>query len=316
LVLVVITAAGGILGAGVFFVGYLRLGDEASVLESGWPIVCATGVGFTYLIARTCSTPARSFLLPLCIVSNAIGLLLVEFRYPTAEVHHGGSALIAGAIIVAAVMSRRGIKSFWPYLLGCGSLSWCGLFLLGLHPALALVPIVPFLKGTSRHRSVVVAQKIPLQVVLFLFGLTNAGVVFRSIGTGTWAVAVAVLAGKPAGMLLAVSIAAAAGLRLPRDLGWRDLAIIAGASATGVTVGLFFATATFPVGPVLNEVKLGILVTGGMSLLMIAAASLPHVGRFAKRDVRRSASSPPLVGTGDSPVAGTFANAGVAPFSN
>ncbi len=82
----------------------------------------------------------------------------------------------------------------------------------GLHPALALVPIVPFLPHEPRRRDLV--RRPPdddavhhaehewngvVQVVLFLFGLVNAGVILRGYDTGTWAVLTAALsAGRSA----------------------------------------------------------------------------------------------------------------------
>ena len=42
-------------------------------------------------------------------------------------------------------MARRGIRSFWPYVLIGGGLAWAALYLGGVHPALALVPILPFM---------------------------------------------------------------------------------------------------------------------------------------------------------------------------
>jgi NhaA family Na+:H+ antiporter len=251
------------------------------------------------------------FLLLVGIVSDAVGLIVLELRYPIADVHSVGIVLVMAAITGAIVLRRCEVRNFWPYVLGCGGVCWCGLFLTGLHPALALVPIVPFLPGAARDRQLMVdarpgardplsrfhrTWKYPVHVVLFLFGLTNAGVIVRGVGTGTWAVAVAALAGRPAGMLLALAIAVAAGLRLPRSVGWRDMVVVAFASSIGFTVALFFATVTFPVGPVLNEVKLGALLTVGVSLPTIAVAKVLRVGRFARRVTRRPVAAPEYAG--------------------
>jgi len=96
--------------------------------------------------------------------------------------------------------------------------------------------------------------------------------------------------------LLALAFAVAAGLRLPRHVTWRDMIVVALVSSTGFTFALFFATVAFPVGPVLNEAKLGALLTIGVSVLATAVAKLLRAGRFAERAVRRRASAPEYVG--------------------
>ena len=55
------------------------------------------------------------------------------------------------AIALAWWLRRRRVTTFWPYLVGAGALSWAALYLGGLHPALALVPIVPFMPHERYH---------------------------------------------------------------------------------------------------------------------------------------------------------------------
>src|SRR3954447_16603052 len=57
---------------------------------------------------------------------------------------------MAAAILLAVVLRRRRILRFWPYVVGPGSLSWAALHYGGLHPALALVPIVPLMPHSAR----------------------------------------------------------------------------------------------------------------------------------------------------------------------
>ena len=47
-------------------------------------------------------------------------------------------------------LRRRRIRTFWPYVAGAGAVSWLALWRGGFHPALALVPIVPFLPHAAR----------------------------------------------------------------------------------------------------------------------------------------------------------------------
>ena len=99
----------------------------------------------------------------------------------------------------------------WP-----AALSWFAFFWSGLHPALALVPIMPFLPHAARDPGFFVDAapdardtlsrfeiwwRYPAQVALFFFGLVNAGVPLHALEPGTWGLPIAVLAGKPLGVL-------------------------------------------------------------------------------------------------------------------
>ena len=88
----------------------------------------------------------------------------------------------------------------------------------------------------------------PAQVALFFFGLANAGVPLNALENGTWALPLAMLVGKPIGIVLGVGLAMLVGLHLPRRLTWRDLIPIGFTMAIGFSVGLFFTTALLPPG--------------------------------------------------------------------
>ncbi len=122
--------------------------------------------------------------------------------------------------------------------------------------------------------------KHPVQFVLFMFGLVNAGVALTQVGPGTTAVLVGVLAGKPAGILAAVALALAAGLHLPSGLTWRDLVVVGFAAGIGFTVALFFATVAFPPGPLLDQTKIEALLSVSSSLAAFVAAVGLGVGRY------------------------------------
>jgi len=202
--------------------------------------------------------------------------------------------LIVAAIVLAAVLRARRVRTFLPYIGLCGTLSWFGLYLEGLHPALAMVPIVPFLPHRPRPLDVFADRdgSDPVvhgehvwnevaQVVLFFFGLVNAGVILRAYDTGTWAVLVASLLGRPLGMLAALALAVALGFHPPRGVGWRGLIVIVIAMSSGFTFALFVATSTLAMGPALAQLTLGALMTGVAALMALATARLLRVGRFA-----------------------------------
>jgi NhaA family Na+:H+ antiporter len=186
---------------------------------------------------------------------------------------------------------------------------WLGCYRAGLHPALALLPIVPFLRRSARDLSAIgrpdrgVHQtashfesvfEYPMQGLAFFFGLVNAGVVLRGFGTGTWAVLTASLVGRPLGILIATGIAVAAGLRLPRHIGWKALVVMALAASVSLGFGLFFAAAVFPDGPLLSETKFGAALTSLGLILALGAARLLRVGRFVDLAAPRQTVDPRL----------------------
>jgi NhaA family Na+:H+ antiporter len=241
--------------------------------------------------------PAVPFLLLLAISADAIGLALVAMLQPTDNVHPAvGLGLMAVAVGLAALLRHRGVKTFWLYLLGPGMLSWCALFLGGVHPALALVPIVPFFPHGRHDQGLLVEPapeahdtltlferwwRLPVEGVLLLFGLVNAGVPLHGLEAGTWAIPVAAL-GRPLGIVAAAGVAIAAGLHLPQRVGWRELLVVGCTASIGLVFALFFATAVMPLGPLLQEMKAGALVTIAGGGLAFVLARLLRVGRFAR----------------------------------
>jgi NhaA family Na+:H+ antiporter len=297
----VVAAVGSVLGATAVYVLYLRERSEFMLLE-GWPVAAAQDVALAYFIAKAIFLERRGpvgFLLVMAIVSDALAIVSIAFRYPTnQDTSLVAAALMVMAILVAAVLRRAHVDRIWLYLVTSGTLSWIACYWGGIQPALALVPIVPFLPHRSRHVGLSAqAQratprrfehifKYTVQVVLLFYGLVNGGVVIGGEMPGAWAVLWAALVGRPAGILVAIALAVAAGLRLPFRLHWRELIVISLAASAGFTFALFLAASVIPAGPLLNELKLGALSTAVSAVLAIAAARLLHVGRFAGRTQR------------------------------
>ena len=127
---------------------------DEPMLELGSPVAFATDLAFAYFIARIIfrpQHPAIPFVLLLAIASDALGFAVLAVYNPGREVDLvTGGLLMAAAMVVAWGLRRGRVTSFWPYLIGAGGLSWYALFRGGLHPALALVPIMPFLPHAAR----------------------------------------------------------------------------------------------------------------------------------------------------------------------
>ena len=303
----IVAGLGGMIGSGLAYFAYLQAGDELSVLGPGWPITCAIDLAFCYFVVKAIfgRHSAVSFALLLAIVTDILEVVIVALRYPVADIHVSGVVLMAAAILVAIGLRKSRVRRAWPYIAVSGGLSWAALFWGGLHPAFALVPVVPFLPHGSRSPGFLVEPppdahdplnefertwKYPMHVVIFLFGLVNAGVLLEGFGTGSWAVLTAALAGRPLGILIAVAGGLAAGLHLPVRIGWRELVVVAFAASIGFAFSLLVATQAFGIGPVLVEVKIGALLSLGGAAVALALAALLRVGRFAPRLVHSHAS--------------------------
>lgn len=270
-----LAAVGGMAGPAALYAVQVTVVNRPDLMP-GWAIPCATDIAFSYMAARLIfhkDHPAIPFLLLLAIADDALGLILIAVFYPT-----GALSLISfAAFMIPAVgaglwLRRRRIRSFWAYTLFGGGLSWAALFVGGFHPALALVPIVPFMPHEKRDLGLFNPEehglpdtmnqfehwwRIPVQVILLFFGFTNAGVAVSSVGQGTWIVMSSLVIGKPLGILLMTFLAVTVGLRAPGGLSYRHTAVLGVAAGIGFTVALFFATAAFPPGDILDEAKVG-----------------------------------------------------------
>jgi Na+:H+ antiporter, NhaA family len=263
-----------------------------ATLMRGWAIPCATDIAFSAMAARAifpAAHPAIPFLLLLAIADDALGLVILAGFYPSRAIAIGWLlSLMAAAILAALWLRRRRTRSFWAYIIGPGSLSWGALYLGGVHPALALVPIVPLMPHAARDLGLFNPLEtrradtlnrfehwwaVPVQFVLLLFGLANAGVPFERIGPGTFYVLAGLLLGKPIGILLGAAAAGLAGARLPGNMRTRDLVLVGMVASIGFTVSLFFATAAFPDGAALAETKMGALLSFVAAPMAFGAAA-------------------------------------------
>lgn len=275
----VLAAAGGMAIPATLYVAQAHAIDRPDLL-AGWAIPCATDIAFSYLAARVIFPPGHAaipFLLLLAIADDALGLLILAVFYPSGPLSVPRfTGLMIAALLVAQLLRRRRVRSFWTYTLAAGGLSWLGLYLGGFHPALALVPILPFMPHAHRDLGIFDPRehglpdtmnrfetwwRVPVQIILFFFGLVNAGVPLSSIGEGTWMVLSSLVAGKPLGILFFTVVGVALGLRAPGGLKYRETFVLGVVAGIGFTVALFFATASFEPGRALDEAKMGALLS-------------------------------------------------------
>ncbi len=305
-----VATAGGMFGPIAVYLGLAAFlgSDVYDAVANGWAIPTATDIAFSYLVGRLvfgAGHPAVRFLLLLAIADDAAGLIILAVFYPSGELAPEWLLLSLAAVFAAYVIFNwlprrmdRGDQlrkrstwvreklGFWPYLIG-GCLSWYGFQESGLHPALGLLPIVPAIPHADRAFGIFSEAeqyltdllnqcehllKHPVEIVLFFFGLMNAGVEFSAIAEPTWLVLAGLLIGKPAGILLFGWVAAhPMKLGLPQGMRIIDLFVIGCVAAIGFTVSLFIATVAFDPGPVQDAAKMGALFSFVAAIISIIA---------------------------------------------
>lgn len=302
-------AFGGMVAPAIIYAALASTLGPGTLLR-GWAIPCATDIAFSAMVARVIyrsGHPAIPFLYLLAIADDALGLIILGVFYPSGALSAFMLAsFMTPALLLAFGLRHRGTRSVWPYLVGPGTLSWAALYWGGFHPALALVPIVPFMPHSSRDLGLFEPREefqtdtlnrfehwwaIPVQFVLLLFGFGNAGVPFTQIGPGTYYVLTALLVGKPIGILFLSSAARLLGARLPSELRIGDLFVVGVAASIGFTVSLFFASAAFLPGVALAETKMGALLSFVAAPLALFASRVLRVRSSGRTHQPRSSIS-------------------------
>lgn len=280
----------------------MLLGQWAT-LGSGWAVPCATDIAFSYLVARLifgAGHPAIAFLLLLAIADDAAGLVILAVFYPSGALQLQWLLLSAAAVALGYTFQKMKLNSFWWYLLIPGALSWIGFLKSSIHPALGLVPIIPIIPHAKTDLGIFAREELgrddplnafehwwknPVELILGLFGLVNAGVGFSSVGAGTWLVLAGLMIGKPLGITLFTWIAEKwFKLEIPGGMSYRHIVSLGMVAGIGFTVALFVSTAAFPPGPTLDAVKMGALGSFFAAVVAFVGARMLGVRPLASED--------------------------------
>jgi len=315
-----LATVGGVVGPVAVFFGALLLWHGASPgafpdgvalwgdggLSKGWGIPTATDIALAWLVARTVfgkGHPAINFLLLLAVADDAIGLVIIAVFYgdPANPARPEFLGLVLLGMAIAFALRKAGVKNWMAYIFLAGPVAWAGLMMAHLHPALALVPIVPFLPGPKRDTGLfresdevdqsqaagIAVEHVhsPLHLFehqlkffvdfgLFFFAFANAGVELAGIGPMTWIILAALIVGKTIGITLLGWMGERIGFKLPAGMDFRDLVMAGFIAALGLTVALFVAGAAFTDPVMQGQAKMGALFSGfvGVSAILIGKA--------------------------------------------
>ena len=121
--------------------------------------------------------------------------------------------------------------------------------------------------------------KNPVELILGLFGLVNAGVVISNTGPATWLVLGGLLIGKPLGITLFTCLGEKMfGLRLPDSITYRHIVTLGVVAGIGFTVALFVSTAAFgEPGPNQDSAKMEALASFASAIIAVPIGRLLKV---------------------------------------
>jgi len=286
------TIVGAVIPA-LLYVGLVFLFLENTALWKGLSIPIATDIAFAWLGARLLfgpGHPAIQFLLLLAILDDAIGMIVLALFYPNPT--HGfvlpWVGLIVVAMAIAYALRKKGVQGWGWYIGSAGVVSWFGMVEAGLHPALSLAIIVPFIPWPKRDLGLYTEsteeneERSPLSCFatqispfieygLFFFALANAGVAItaNSFTALTAIIFVSLVGGKLIGISLAAIMGHAAGLSYPQGVRTRHLPILGLLAGIDITVSLFLADRIFGGTPYEDAAKLGPILTLLIPLVLL-----------------------------------------------
>ena len=302
---------GGVLGpVGVFFaLTYWIYGDAPNLAEvaNGWGVPTATDIALAWLAARLvfgAKHPAVNFLLLLAVADDAIGLGIIAVFYPDPAHPVAPMFLLVtlGGMVVAGLLRKFNVQNWVPYIVFGGGLAWLGLIEAHLHPALALVFIVPFLPAEREQMEMVTEEqdvagadpvhantplerfehtlKTPVDYGLFLFAFANAGVEFANLGPLTWIILASLIAGKTIGIFGCSWIGSKAGFPMPEGMDLKCLFTAGVVAGLGLTVALFVSAQAYPDLLLQGEAKMGALFSGAVFGLALVVGKLMGIRKI------------------------------------
>lgn len=317
-ILPVLAAFGGMAGAALVWLGLSALIETAEEAGGtpGWLVPMGGDVALVYLFARRIfgrGHPALQLLLFVAVAQMLTALVVAGLVARPSGGGHPAWVLLSlaaaagGWLVLTRPLSRPGASEVQrhranaalPWIVLAG-ISWAGITLAGLPPALGFLPVLPAMPQASRSFGLFAVAEgfltdpanrlahrlLPAMVaILFLFGLTAGGIDAGALAATTWVTLGALWLGKPLGFLVVVSI----GLRLapvglPRDLTPGDLGLIAGLTGVSFAGPALILGLALPGGAMIEAARTGLAIAVLAGPLLVLAAAPPR---------RRGALPPP-----------------------
>lgn len=280
---------------------YLLLTYSDAAAARGWVVPIATDTVLALAALNVLGTrvppAARTFLLALAIFDDLGAIVIIAVLF-TKSLSVPSLLVAACALLVLAGLNRFGVTRTSAYV-AAGIALWLAVLESGVHATLAgfLIGLAIPLHTDGRRPSPLRAAEQGLRPwvalgIVPLFAFFNAGVrvvdmppaeLSAAIAMGT---ALALIVGKPAGILSASWLSVRLGLaQLPHGTRWPHLTGASMLAGIGFTMSLFFAGLAFGTNDALAlSAKIGILAGSvvsavlGITFLAVATASRtePH----------------------------------------
>ncbi|MGH2607938.1 MAG: Na+/H+ antiporter NhaA [Tepidiformaceae bacterium] len=267
-------AAGGMALPALLYAS-INIGGEGT---DGWGIPVATdiamAVGVMALLGPRVHPGIKVFLLALAIVDDLGGILIIALFY-SAGLSFGALAVAGGLLGVIVLLRQLHVRVAPVYaVLAAGF--WLAVLESGVHATIAGV-ILAFLTSAGSREEVGESALDRMEqllhpwasfLVIPIFALANGGIeVTRDAIDGAVngeiapGIALGLLVGKPAGILVSSFLVVTLGLAsLPEGSNWRQIAGAGMLGGIGFTVSIFIAGLAFEDGGLVEQAKMGILV--------------------------------------------------------
>jgi NhaA family Na+:H+ antiporter len=286
-VLPLVCACAGVVVPAVLFTAFNR-GDSAAM--RGWAVPTATDIAFALgvlaLLGPRVPVGMKLLLSTIAVADDLIAILIIAIFYS-----HGMSvvALASAALALAAmfVLNRRRVTALAPYLV-LGAVLWVCVLKSGVHATLAGVATGLMIPHVDRQDAIDDEVEYSAletlehalhpwvaYAILPLFAFANAGLALDGVRMADLAsalplgIAVALVAGKPVGIVGAALGLRAAGLAtLPEGMDTRALVGLGLLCGIGFTMSLFIASLAYGSGVRYDAAVLGVLSASLVSALL------------------------------------------------
>lgn len=261
----------------VFFILNALIGSPE--FSSGWGVTTATDIALSWLVAKMIfgnDHPAIKFLLLLAVVDDAIGLVIIAIFYPSQDTPFTPVwlLLILVAMLMAFGLKKLGVKSFLPYIFICGTVSWFGMHTAGLHAALAMVFIIPFMPVKSALHDFERKVAPVVDFGLFFFGFSAAGVEVSTMSVLSLIIMLSLIIGKAVGIFSMTALAVKLKYPLPEGMNLKDAGFIGIIGGVGLTVALFVCESAYADPGLVAAAKMGALGSLVAALIALAIARI------------------------------------------
>ena len=295
----VAAAVGGVIVPALLFTA-INLGAGPTALR-GWAVPTATDIAFAVavlaIIGSHLPSALRVFLLTLAVVDDLLAIAIIAFFYST-DIQVAPLLLALVPLALFAFLAHRFSAFFrawapgaWLILLPIGLSAWALVHASGIHATVAgvllgfAVPVLRRRKGGSPGDGPGLAETLEHRFRPFSAGVAVPAFAFFSAGVALGGaggllraltdpvaigIVVALVAGKPVGILLATwLVTKTTKATLDPDLSWVDVIGVAVLAGVGFTVSLLISELGFGQGsPHDDHAKVAILAGSLLSALL------------------------------------------------